>query len=375
MRVKNNNLPDIKLYWQITTKKQMDYQKLLTKFFGEEISDDEIMQLKAWLESDPENRHIFDRENEIWHSIVFEPKVDDLKSESVWINLSSRLGLGKNSFKTFTFLRINTYRMFIAAASVACLTAIGGVSLWIGGKTTYRQVAGASVICSTNEGEKAQITLSDSTKVFMNSASTLEYNGDFNVKDRFVRLTGEAYFDVSTNPEKPFVVKADKMTISATGTRFNILSFYNEDRIEATLENGAISVSVKGKEPVQVKSGQQIVYFKRSNKVEVREVSPDIYSSWKENKLRLKDTPFEEALRRIGRKYNVRFELTNRDLLKLNYTATFIDESIEEVMEMLETVSPITYKIYYLTKENDNQYLKPKVVIGQRKSLVITKPN
>ena len=72
-------------------------------------------------------------------------------------------------------------------------------------------------------------------------------------------------------------------------------------------------------------------------------------------------------LRRIGRKYNVTFEITNRDLLNLKYTATFIDESIEDVMQMLKTVSPITYKIYYRTSVKDKQYIKPKIVVGKRK--------
>ena len=87
------------------------------------------------------------------------------------------------------------------------------------------------------------------------------------------------------------------------------------------------------------------------------------------NKLRFNDTPFEEALRRIGRKYNVRFEITNRDLLNLKYTATFIDESIEEVMEMLKTVSPINYKIIKLTSINDKVYSKPKIVVRKRKNI------
>jgi transmembrane sensor len=348
----------------------MEYQELLRKFFSEEISDDEVKQLRIWLASNPENRRVFDRENEIWNAVANKTKMDSLKIESDWVNISSRLGIGKNDFKTFTILRKNTLRIFIAAASVACLMAIGAISLWLSGKEAYSKIATASVICSTSEGEKAHITLCDSTKIFMNSTSALEYNGDYNVRDRIVRLKGEAYFDVSTNPEKPFIVQTDQMTISATGTRFNILNFDSEDRIEATLEEGTITVSVKGKEPLQVKSGQQIVYLKRAGKVEVREISPDVYTSWRENKLRLNDTPFEESLRKIARKYNVKFELTNRDLLKLSYSATFIDESIEEVMEMLQTVSPISYKIYYLTKENDKKYLKPKIVVGLKNPLV-----
>ena len=105
----------------------------------------------------------------------------------------------------------------------------------------------------------------------------------------------------------------------------------------------------------------------KSEKILIRDVNTDTYTSWKENKLRFNDTPFEEVLRRIGRKYNVTFEITDRDLLNLKYTATFIDEPVDQVMQMLKTVSPITYKIYNRTSVNDKQYLKPKIVVGKRK--------
>jgi hypothetical protein len=73
-------------------------------------------------------------------------------------------------------------------------------------------------------------------------------------------------------------------------------------------------------------------------------------------------------MRRIGRKYNVTFEITSHDLFDLKYTATFIDEPIEQVMQFLKEVSPITYKIYNRTSVNDKQYLKPKIVVGKRKA-------
>ncbi len=157
------------------------------------------------------------------------------------------------------------------------------------------------------------------------------------------------------------------MSVSATGTRFNVASYGNEDRIETTLEEGKIKVSLSGQDPIEVKTGQQVVYFTKTNTAIVREVATDTYTSWKENKLRLIDTPFEEAMRRIARRYNVVFEIRNSDLLDLKYTATFIDESIEEVMQLLKSISPIDYKIYLRTAVNDKQYLKPKIIIRKRK--------
>jgi ferric-dicitrate binding protein FerR (iron transport regulator) len=285
-----------------------------------------------------------------------------------WDYISSKLGIGKNKYKKVLIVNKHNFRIIVAAAYVACLMAIGGLTLWLSERQSVKQTVIASTTVSTEEGEKAHIYLADSTQVFINSGSTLKYDVNYNFNNRIVKLSGEAYFNVRTNPDKPFIVQLGKMAVFATGTKFNVLSYGNENRIETTLEEGKIEIAIKGMEPIEMKSGQQVVYYTKTNKVVVRNVPTETYTSWIENKLRLIDTPLEEAFRKIARRYNVTFEIQNRDLLELKYTATFIDESIDEVMLMLKTVSPIKYKIYNRTAVNDKQYLKPRIVVGKRKT-------
>lgn len=348
--------------------KERDYRELIIKFLAGEISDREIDVLKAWIEEDHANRQIFNEENELWQVSGIKTKLDNFKTDNAWSDISKQLGIEKNRDNPVVILNKNNLRVFIAAASIACLVAIGGLTLWLHEKISAKQIVIASTTVCTGEGEKARVFLADSTLVFLNSSSNLKYTGDFNIKERSVEFTGEAFFNIRTNPKMPFVVHLGKMAISATGTSFNVLSYANEDRIETTLEEGKIQVSISGQEIINVKSGQQVVYFIKANKAIVREVNTETYTSWKENKLCFNDTPFEEVLSKIARRYNVTFEIMNRDLLELNYTATFIDESIEEVMQMLKTVSPITYKIYNRTTINDKQYLKPKIAVDKKNS-------
>ncbi len=280
---------------------------LIIKFFAGEISDSELDELKKWLDLDPGNRRIFNQENELWQEASFQTKLENYKTDTAWTNISGRLGLGKNKLNSVTVLRKNSFRIIVAAATIACLVAFGGISLWILSKKSFQQMAAGSTTIETKAGEKAHLILSDSSEVILNSDSRVQYIGNYNLFDRKVKLTGEAFFDVSTNPEKPFVVQLDKMSISATGTRFNVFSFANENRIETTLEEGAIKVTVNGREPINVRSGQQVIYFVKTGEVRVLDVNTDTYTSWKENMLRFNDTPLEEVLRRIGRKYNVTF--------------------------------------------------------------------
>src|ERR1035437_8812437 len=314
-------------------EEKVEYHNLIIKFFEGEISDSEMILLKSLLNRNPENRRIFNEENELWQEVSEQAKLKHYTTNTGWMNISSRLGLGKTNGRAITILSKNNFRILIAAATIACLIAIGALGFRMAEKTTFQKTETASTTVTTNEGEKAHIFLADSTEITLNSGSTLQYNGQYNIKDRKVKFKGEAFFNVRTNHEKPFVVQLDQMRVSATGTRFNIFSFDKEDRVETTLEEGVITVSIQGSEPIKVKSGQQVVYFVKSKNVLVRDVVTDTYTSWKENKLRFNDTPFED------------------------------------VMQMLKTVSPITYKIYYLTSINDKKYLKPKIVVGKRKPL------
>lgn len=339
--------------------------ELINKFFAREITNEEMDLLKSWLEQDKEARRTFNEVNELWQKTGDHSKLDEYNSDKAWMNISSKLNFKMNSSRSVTIIKKNNFIFLMAAATVACLVAIGGISLWITGKKFTNQITANSTIVTTDEGEKAHIFLTDSTEIILNSGSTLEYNGQYNIKDRLVKFTGEAFFNVRTNREKPFVVQLGKMSITATGTRFNIFSYGNEDRIETTLVEGVIQVSIKDREPIHLKSGQQVVYYLKSDKVLVHDVQSDTFTSWKENKLRFYDTPFEEVMRSIARKYNVEFKIKDNELLDLKYTATFINESIEEVMQMLKTVSPITYKIYDRNSVNDSQYLKRNIIVGK----------
>lgn len=346
----------------------LDYQELIIKFFAGEISDDELALLKSWLSQDKKNRQVFDQENELWQESDIQTRLGHFNADLAWENISTKLRLKSKDSRSLFLIRTKSVKKWSIAASIVCIMIIGSLALWISGKDFNKQIANATII-TTQDGEKSHILLSDSTEITLNSGSKFMYDNQYNLNNRIVKLEGEAFFDVHTNSKKPFVVQLDRMSISAIGTKFNVLSFDNEDRIETTLVDGKVQISINGHDSMQLKTGQQAIFSKHSGEIEIREVLTETYTSWKENKLRFNDAPMEETLRRIARKYNVTFELTNKDLLDLKYTGTFIDEPIEEVMQMLKVVSPITYKINYRTLATDKIYLKPEIVIGLRKTL------
>ena len=350
---------------------QSNEKKLVNKFLAKEISDDEMDLFKSWLAESQDNRREFDEENEIWQKVNLHDRYECFDAEKGWDNVASKLNIKEqNHYSQVIVLKKAVFRGIAVAASIAILVAMGGFFYGVMKQkpiVAVNAVNNSFVKIQTHEGERATITLPDSTRVVMNSESIIRYSSDFNVDDRKIWLSGEAYFDVVKNSDKPLQVYLDKISVVATGTKFNIYSYSSENRIETTLEEGSVQVEIPGKDIVHVIPGQQAIYFRNKNAVMVKDVTTESFTSWKENMLRFNDTPFEEALRNIARRYNVVFEIQDPKLLELNYTATFIDESIEDVMQMLKTVSPIQYKIINRTKTSDKIYLKPQIIITSSK--------
>lgn len=338
----------------------MNYQDLLTKFFSGKLSAEDSLMMKKWIDESPEHRKIFDQANELWQTSISRSKHFDV--DAAWELFSSRQGLRCN----IKPLKKKIYWTISVAASIIILFIIGSIIARNKSSLSLNDLANSKIVVSAKDGEKAIIMLSDSSEVILNSGSRLEYDATYNLKNRNVTLTGEAFFDIHTDPEKPFIVSSEEIRVIATGTRFNVLSFPEENRIEASLEEGEISVISADGKSASIKPGEQLVYTKQSKDFEVKKIHIEAYTSWKENKLRLSDTPLEESLRKIARKYNVTFNITDAKLLDLKYTATFIDEDIEEVMEMLKVVSPITYKISYRTGITDHNYIKPMILVAYK---------
>ena len=347
-------------------EKKEEYYDLMHRFFDGGMSDDDLTRLKLWLEQDSRNIHIFDQENELWQLARIGSNPKFYKTNKSWSDISSKLGIGKKNINLNTFIRRYRFKLLVAAASVSILVAIGSSILWLAERTRVQDFAEISTKVILDENQKTRLILPDSTEVTLNVGSKLEYNGNYGKDSRVVNLLGEAFFSVKTNPQKPFVVQLNGMKVCATGTKFNVCSFNNDDRNVVTLEEGKVRVSIDGLKPIDLNAGQQVVYFTESKNALVQYVSTDTYSSWKEDKLKFVETPLEDVLRILGRKYNVEFKITSTDVLKVKFTATIVDESIEDVMAMFSAVSSITYKFERQKSNSESATSKRNIIVGKK---------
>ncbi|NNG09587.1 MAG: DUF4974 domain-containing protein, partial [Arenibacter sp.] len=203
-------------------------------------------------------------------------------------------------------------------------------------------------------GKKFELELADGTIVYVNSGSVLRYPTSFSAsKSRQVSLKGEAFFRVAEDKEHPFIVNSGSVNVRVLGTEFNV-SAYNEDLETSTvLVSGSVqlydSLSVdKQQTKVQLVPGEMGTWSKNQQNFKKDKVDTSIYTSWVQGKLIFRDIPFKQIRRQLERSYNVTIVNTDTALDKNTFSANFEEETIEEILEILDR----TYGIEYTIKEN-----------------------
>lgn len=209
----------------------------------------------------------------------------------------------------------------------------------------------------TNPGMTTSIMLPDSTVVFLNSESSLRYPSTFEgSKQRRVELKGEAYFEVTKDAEKHFIVTtAHQSQIEVLGTSFNVEAYEEMTDVSTTLIEGKINFSFQSgnkKQQVLLKPGEKVVYDSTDGIAHLYETSGETETSWKDGKIIFNNTPLKDALHILAKRYNVAFTLSNSQLDGA-FTGTFTDQRLERILEYFKLSSNIRWK--YLDGEDSAQ--------------------
>lgn len=177
-----------------------------------------------------------------------------------------------------------------------------------GGKLSYQANATSGQVLynaiATPRGGEYQLVLGDGSKVWLNAASSLRFPTAFTGKERIVELTGEAYFEVAKDKQKPFKVKVGDMQVAVLGTHFNIMAYDEEAAIKTTLLEGSVQVS-RGAENNLLQPGQQAQLSKKGNIRVVNNADVAEAVAWKNGLTSFKNADVKSIMRQVARWYNV----------------------------------------------------------------------
>ena len=199
-------------------------------------------------------------------------------------------------------------------------------------------------------GKRTQITLSEGTKVWLNSGSRLVYPAVFSKNKREVYVDGEAVFEVTHSDIKPFLVSTRDFDIQVLGTVFNV-SAYSDDKYSNTvLERGAIELSYKGnfylsKERLSISPGTMVVFDPDQKTFQQKQVDPENYLSWRKGYYVFKSEKLENILKKLARYYNVEIILQYSQLAGETFSGSLdLKNTPEEVLKVINRTTPFSFR-------------------------------
>lgn len=200
-------------------------------------------------------------------------------------------------------------------------------------------------------GKRFELELADGTKAHLNSGTTLKYPVQFKRgKAREVLLEGEGFFEVAKDEAHPFIVNANALNIQVLGTQFNVSAYPDDENISTVLVEGEVGFFDKNEqfnvsEYPRLAPGHMASWQKRDKKIEIGETDTNLYTGWREGKIIFDHMPFSEIRKILERNYRVSITNSDKELEKIQFTASFDTETIGQVLEAFNKNRPMKYSI------------------------------
>lgn len=254
------------------------------------------------------------------------------------------LGDNKNT-KIGKTKRIPVLQKISAAAAIVILLLSVGTILWNEGVIPGKDI----VTINAPQGVRVEVFLPDGSRVWLNSGSKLTYNKKFENNTRRLKFKGEAFFNISHNPSRPLIVETEDANIEVLGTRFNVISKPDEQKWEATLVSGSIRVSPSNKKkvktPISLTSGEKAVWSAKKQGFIVEQANTPNITRWVNNHLVFENETFGELAKQLELTFGVKILVPSKLANSYRFTATFTDESIYEIFNLLKITAPFDFSV------------------------------
>lgn len=370
------------------------YKELLDFIHGE-LSESDAKKVELWINIDDENRQAYERILKDYMFVKFYNRSILIDKDNSYKSINGKLNkpvrklhwysvaasiiilLGISSLLIYDTISFKDDRSIVAPTKIlpgkkkavlylssgkkinisnenSTLKDVKGIDIKIDSLKgisyiTNKEVKEANLIYNrvvVPRGGEYMATLADGTKVWLNSDSELRYPVDFTGDNRMVFLKGEAYFDVTKDKNKPFIVSIDDFRLKVFGTQFNVNS-YDKDEIETVLVEGSVGLKKKGdaKENM-LEPGQLGCMNINSGKVEIKNVDVNNYIAWKHGEFVFVNESLESIMEKLARWYDLEVFFQNEDCKHVMFSGNMRKyNNPEEFLFFIEKSSDVKFRV------------------------------
>lgn len=316
-------------------------EEMLLRYCEGSLDNEEKMLVENWIASDEEHEEIARNVHELYWATDTLRIMNEVDTEKA---LKKTDGILRK--KRFNIVLLWTER--IAAILFVPLLSAYLFQMKDKAEPTMMEIR-------TSPGMTTAFVLPDGTNVSLNSSSILRYPNFFTEDKREVELIGEAFFDVTKDSEKHFIVKTPgNERVEVLGTSFNMEAFPGDSILSTTLIEGKVKFYC-GAGSIEMRPGEKIVYNTNTTKGKLVRTNGMVETAWRDGKIIFDNTPFDEVLRMISKRFNVDFVVKNEKYRKDSFTGTFSTQRLEQVLGVFSISSKIRWRYMPTSKTEDKR--------------------
>jgi ferric-dicitrate binding protein FerR (iron transport regulator) len=314
---------------------------LLVKYLLGETTPAEAISVEQWLKESHENRHYFDQLKNIWDESKQLAPSRVMDEEEAWQRFRNKQQGRAQQAPVVSVTRHSTAWLKIAAVFIL-IAGAAYLSYFMGWFSGTRQLLAGDQV--------ATYTLPDGSLVTLNKYASISYPHNFKGNTRTVQLTGEAFFDVTADPAKPFIINVDDVQVKVVGTSFNVKN--TSLQTEVVVESGVVDVS-KHKNAVQVKQHEKVIVPRNSDAPEKTASTSRLYNYYRTNQFVCVETPLPELVAIINEAYQSNVSIGSSSAASARLTATFQHKSLDQILTIISETLNLT-----IERTNDKIILK-----------------
>ena len=336
-------------------------RKLMVKKISATATQEELQELAVLFNKFPEYKLIDELMSNIKTNMDGTPGEEEIEVQldALWKKINTHQ---ESPLPTVNRKSLFGYKSWLAAAAVFIAVLIAGM-LAYQKDSVMEQDPGKYRVITAAYGHTSRVVLPDGSIVKMNSGTTLSYPVEFSANVRQVKLVGEAFFEVTKNPNRPFMVHAGNLTVRVLGTSFNVKAYQEDNNVETTLIHGKVQV-VMDNEPdklITLSPNEKLTVAKRAGNTKIAHLPGELkYKlqtvavkptdnieeiAWLERKFAFNNTSFEDVAKIIERKYNVKLVFEQEQLKSELITGVFENEELSRALNLLHMSTSFNYEI------------------------------
>ncbi len=323
------------------------YTDLITRYFSGETTEDELRLLSEWLKADRQNEELFIQYQKTWQLVEKQKIYSGIDLDHEWKAMQDKLNSAElPDDSQGRVLQLSKKKSRISSSRSIWLAAAAIVILLISTVQLYYYFSKPSTITVTAQAQNLEQVLPDGTVVSLHAGSQITYPEKFASGARRVDLKGEAYFKVTHNKSKPFIVSSGSARVEVLGTQFNVNTRTSAGTMEVVLTSGKVSVYYEAnpKENVLLDPGEKAVLRTNQNLISKSvNVDPN-YMAWKTRVLVFDNETLSQVVNTLQNVYQTPVTLTDPALSGCRVTATFDGQSFESVIEVIKETLDLRVK-------------------------------